>query len=752
MTTLEPANDQRSEPFEKAWQSLDAAHQLRSDIATHWNELDIDSALRCWIELDERGTGELGVSVEWPTQADALQQSGRDFIAAVQNSLNAAIQATERLTSGITPTPDRPIQFPLCSTPSEFTELHRSGAFDGLRPDHLQLLALFQPYAIEAETPTRISTLRSAMGLLKNVVALVPDAEVFGIWAHSAQPTVLVDPPHKIVELAAEPPTLVQTPTPIARFRVEPTEGARGLNGRPGVALDIAFALPPWPGNPDKDTVGRRCASLLKVAAEIVRGFERSVGLREPLNRPDPDLDVDVDKLTTEHDNDPGRWAPVDHSNYPDLEPQLAQSELGLAVYRDDDDNMVMLVHTETGVFGRTIPHARVLEPAVIRGTAAENATLAAAAQWGLPDFVLPPKKIAKGTASRELGDGTVIFGDRALAIQVKSRDVPTDANPARELNWIAKNAAKGARQAAGTVRTLTATPKTLHNARGRSIHVDAAVFAWVGVVIIDHDQPPEHISPVSSTPSLAVVALLRREWEFLFDQLRSITAVGAYIHRVKGDEVAPGEHVPHYFELANADLEATRNADTNKHYPALAQHFSYPLLPREPASSLDTAGAALYRQMLEDVATSSWDRPELDRLNVLHMLDQHPVLERAAIGRRLLDQLRIAQDALNGETRFEPRRYWLGDNHLHLAFGVLNHLSGHHQAVFRGWTMLRHHEWISGLPADAVDACRTVAVLLTPRHDGLRPWDTTMYVLFGEIDVDEEELEAYRRIFGSTA
>lgn len=748
MTTLGPTDDQRSEPFETAWQSLDAAHQLRHDIATHWNELDIDSALRCWIELDERGFGELRVSVEWPTQTDALQQSGRYFIAAVQDSLNAAIQATERLTSGITPTPDRPIQFPLCSTPYEFTELRRSGALDGLRPDHLQLLELFQPYAIEAETPTQISMLRSAMGLLKNVVALAPDAEVFGIWAHSAQPTVLVDPPHKIVELVAEPPTLVQTPTPIARFRVQSADGGRGLRGRPGVALDIAFALPPWPSNPDKDTVGRRCASLLAVVAEIVRGFERSVGLREAPRRPD----LDVDNLTTEDDIDPGRWAPVDHPNYPDLEPQLAESELGLAVYRDDDDNMVMLVHTETGVFGRTIPHARVLEPAVSRGTAAENATLAAAAQWGLPDFVLPPKKIAKGTASRELGDGTVIFGNRALAIQVKSRDLPTDANPARELNWIAKNAAKGARQAAGTVRTLTSTPKTLHNARGRSMHVDATAYTWVGVVIIDHDQPPEHISPVSSTPSLAVVALLRREWEFLFDQLRSITAVGAYIHRIKDDEVAPGEHVPHYFELANADLEATRNVDTDHNYPAQAQHFSYPLLPREPASSSDTVGAALYRQMLEDIATSSWDRPELDRLNVLHMLDQHPVLERAAIGRRLLDQLRIARDALNGETRFEARRYWLGDNHLQLAFSVLNHLSGHHQAVFRGWTMLRHHEWISGLPADTVDSCRTVSILLTPRHDGLRPWDTTMYVLLGHVDVDEEELESYRQIFGSTA
>ena len=750
MTTLDSTDDQRSEPFEKAWHALDSARQLRHDIATHWNEVDIDSALCCQIYLDEQGLGELRLSVEWPTQADAIQQSGRDFIAAVQDSLNAAIQATERLTSGITPTPDRPIQFPLCSTPSEFTELHHSGALDGLRPDHLQLVALFQPYAIEAEAPPQISMLRSAMGLLKDVANLDPDAKVFGIWAHSVQPTVVVDSPHKIVELVAASPTLVQTSAPIARFRVEPTEGARGLRGRPGVALDIAFALPPWPGNPDKDTVGRRCASLLKVAAEIVRGFERSVGLREPPNR--PDLDLDVDNLTTEDDNDPGRWAPVDHSNYPDLEPQLAQSELGLAVYRDDDDNMVMLVHTENGVFGRTIPHARVLEPAVLRGPAAENATLAAAAQWGLPDFVLPPKKIAKGTASRELGDGTVIFGNRALAIQVKSRDVPTDANPARELNWIAKNAAKGARQAAGTVRTLTATPKTLPNARGRSIQVDAAAYAWVGVVIIDHDQPPEHISTVSSPPSLAVVALLRREWEFLFDQMRSITAVGAYIHRIKDDEVAPGEHVPHYFELANADLEATRNADTDHNYPAQAQRISYPLLPREPASSIDTAGAALYRQLLEDVAKSSWDRPELDRLNVLHMLDQHPVLERAAIGRRLLDQLRIARDALNGETRFEARRYWLGDNHLQLAFSVLNHLSGHHQAVFRGWATLRHHEWISGRPAETVDSCRTVAVLLTPRHDGLRPWDTTMYVLFGKIDVDEEELDSYRRIFGSTA
>ncbi|MQP32059.1 hypothetical protein GEO20_08780 [Rhodococcus erythropolis] len=742
-----PDADLRSNEFTLAWQSLDSAHQLRRDIAANWNALNQEEMFDCWIEADETGAGSIGVTIDWPPRANALQQVGRNFVKSIKSSLDEAIRVTEQLTSGALVTPDHSVGFPLCRNAHEFVAHYRSGALAGLRPDHLQLIEVFQPYAVDADTPDRIAMVRSTMNLLKSLIELPEDTNMIGVWAHSADPTIIVDSPHRVADMTIEPPSLIEHSSVIAQFRVEPPNGARGLLGRPGIAFDVALAIPPWPHDPDVDTLDRRCTAILAVAEEIVRGFERSVGVRN--DRP---ATVHPNPPDDYHDQNDGRWAPIDSSAIPNLEDQLAQSDLGLAVYRDNEQHMVMLVHTEDGVFGRSIPQARVLEPTVRRGTAAENAALGAAARWGLADFVLVPKKINKGTASRELGDGTVIFGDRALAIQVKSRDASSDATPDREQRWIAKNGAKGARQAAGTIRTLTATPTTIDNARGRPLHIDGAAYTWVGVVIIDHDDPPENIAPIGSTPTVSVVALLRREWEFLFDQLRSITAVGAYLHRIEADSVAPGEHVQHYYELSDADHRSTNVQDpSNMHTDPTGQRFSYPSLPREPASSIDEDGAAMFRQILEDLATSPWDRPEMDRLSVLHLLDQHPVMERAQIGRRLLDKLKTATTLLGGETRFEHRRYILGDNDLHLAFSVCNHLSSHHREAFKRWTMLRHYDWSNRLGANARQDCKTVSVLLTPRHDGLRPWDTTMYAIHGDLEIEDDELTAFRELFGST-
>jgi hypothetical protein len=45
-------------------------------------------------------------------------------------------------------------------------------------------------------------------------------------------------------------------------------------------------------------------------------------------------------------------------------------------------------------------------------------------------------------------------------------------------------------------------------------------------------------------------------------------------------------------------------------------------------------------------------------------------------------------------------------------------------------------------------DDLTTVAVLLTPRTDGKRPWDTTMVAVSGALDFTEEELAGLRAIW----
>jgi hypothetical protein len=205
-----------------------------------------------------------------------------------------------------------------------------------------------------------------------------------------------------------------------------------------------------------------------------------------------------------------------------------------------------MLVQRPDGVYGRIVPLPEQLNQDAERGPAAEDASRSSASRWGLPDFVFEPETVQRGNATREVGDGTIVCGDRGLAVQVKARTNPTD-QPDRERAWIRKKAGEGARQAAGSVRTVQRAAIAHTNARGRSITVDGNSIEWVGVVIIDHDDPPSDLSVYSDVVRISYVVILRREWDFLFDQLRSTAAVVDYLHRIVGHHIPPGEHVANH-------------------------------------------------------------------------------------------------------------------------------------------------------------------------------------------------------------
>jgi hypothetical protein len=49
--------------------------------------------------------------------------------------------------------------------------------------------------------------------------------------------------------------------------------------------------------------------------------------------------------------------------------------------------------------------------------------------------------------------------------------------------------------------------------------------LTWMDVVILDHAAPPEGVLAPAFGVSVPVVAILRRDWDFLFDHLRSVSA-----------------------------------------------------------------------------------------------------------------------------------------------------------------------------------------------------------------------------------
>lgn len=439
-------------------------------------------------------------------------------------------------------------------------------------------------------------------------------------------------------------------------------------------------------------------------------------------------------------------WSEVDLSSIElgaEIETGLRDSDLGIASYYYTDGNVTILLRVGDRTFGRPIPGALALDPATDIGTAAEDASREAASLWGLPDFVLRPKLLKKSKALREVGDCTVVVGTRALAVQVKHR-TPQDADDQEvEVRRIQKRVRKAAAQAAGSIRTLTDGRVELVNARARTIPITGSELEWCRVVLIDHPDAPDGIVVRGEDHgSLPLVVLLRRDWDFLFDQLRSTSAVVDYLFRVAGDESHDlGGEPARYFELAKADEEAAEADGPAEWTKSLdVPTFSHPILPTIPASNMDEAGATVYRLILEDTAETRFERDESDRLKILSMLDRYPVCERAVLGRLLLTHLDDVVATTTG-VKWQFRRNIIDDGYLQLAFGACSSFSELHREVFGQWAMLRHHEFSQLREPDDSHEHRTVAVLLTPREDQVRLWDTTSFTLFGDLGHSEEDI-----------
>jgi hypothetical protein len=411
-------------------------------------------------------------------------------------------------------------------------------------------------------------------------------------------------------------------------------------------------------------------------------------------------------------------------------------------------NSMTLVIETADGVLFRDVLEASPLRRDIDQGAAAEEAAHDAAALWGLPDFVYRAGQKRVGSGTREIGDGLLLVGDVGLVVQVKSREGDL-GDEERERRWILKHTRRAIRQGRGSIRRLQRDATRMRNARGVEIEVAPGV-EWLVVAVIDHPDPPDDIDLADLEefgPGVSV--LLRRDWEFLFEQLKSTRAVASYFARTAGEAVRLGDEPLRYFDLAAADIAA----DPKPLDPALlgdgARTVSSPLLPMEAAGARDREGHLVVRSILEDVAAApAGDLAVADRLQVLADLDYLPVAERAAIGRFLLVNLQRVARIRTG-TAWQFRRILSKPTParvLQLGFGVSNQLDDLHRAAFSSWVQLRHFEVCERL--EDPESVTTVGVILTPRYDGQRPWDTTAIGVTGKLGLVPEELESFRELW----
>jgi len=746
-----PADDQPFVAYSSCWANLAEVARLRSRFAEAWSQFLDSEPYDVSLNTDLDGSGTISVWVTWPPEA-ATELSGLviDLAAQLQSALDGAVRATARLLTGETPD-EQPTsrRFPTSITEDEFQAAVDRDALRGLRPDQIRLVRSLQPMAQDEPAHPGLKVMRDALLLLRNLNSAGPGLRVLS-WGHSAAPELLVEPPEKLEEIVVEPEGFLEQQPVVARYRLHGAQRARtrytAVRGTANIAIDAAVSVDPPPQEPD-DTLSRRTGQLLRVVGEVVRALERSMGLRDDMPappRPSTDSRLGVGPP-------PAPWTPHGDSSIAMTEDeleQLRQSPLGLATVLGTED-MTLLVVTPAGVFERRIPPALPLPEQLRKGTAAEWVTRGVAAAWGLPDFVFHPAKVTKGTAIRELGDGTILVGEHGLVLQSKSRCADQLRDDQGERSWLSKNMTKAGKQGAGTVRSLRQQPAELLNGRGRSIQVDGNDYSWIGVVLIDHPQVPTGVPTPTSSGDLPVVTLLRRDWEFLFDQLRSVHAVAQYLKRVvdDGDPPSLGQESLRYYELAQLDEETAPAPMTPALLATGGRPKSVPLLPKTPAGSDDQTAHGLYRILLEDVATSTLDDSirEPDRLRVLSELDKLEVASRTSLGRHLIAMLEALADTPAQHVKVQHRRFFFGEGR-QLCFSVGSRFDELVQGTFSTWVQLRHHDLQT--QTGEIDQSITVAVLLTPRPDGGRRWDTTMVAVHGDLGLSEEQITTWREVF----
>jgi hypothetical protein len=721
--------------FAPAWAEIAQASEARDVLVGCWNDLTESDAFDCELVAESGTSGHLDIAVVWPPDvAERAEVAAARFAASIRAALDAAFAVV----AGRPDDPGPPPVLPLCDSPAAFDAERQEGLLRWLRPDQVEIVESVQPYRIP-ETDD-LDEIRLAMAQLVSMTGdRDPERSRVALWASNIRITYLTRNPGAWVNSAPVEGGVVIDRLTVDRITcggVSPQQ----LRVKPEVGFLPTFNDEPFPTDP-ADSLIERANVLIQVAETVTRLLSESRDLTAMRRRAGGPVGARIQPAP------PAPWAEVDLIAVPDgieIGDALARSDLGIGTLTDPAGAVSVLVADDGKVYARPLPPALPLAPQLTAGIAAEKATLTAAASWGLPDFVFDPRVVDKGNASREIGDGTIIVDRRAIAIQVKTRESASDT-PERAVQWAKKKIKEGANQAAGTIRSLTAHPVELVDGRGRRSVIEGAGLDWVRVVILEH---PDHLVltvDAEADGAAPMVPILRRDWDFLFDHLRSTSSVVDYLFRVGAESTHELGHEPaRYFELAQED-EISARRDPASWAAALGQRAaSYPLLPTTPPDHADAQGHSMYRLILEEVAVAALTEGDDERRRVLALLDRYPVADRTELGRLLLDHLDDVSTAPDS-TMWRFRRVILDQGGLHLAFGTCSTFSELHKEAFRQYAMLRHHDLCLAGPPDSSDELLTIAVLLTPRYDNHRLWATTLYGLKGDLGLSPEDIEPMR-------
>lgn len=705
-----------------------------------WNDQVDVGLVEETVMVDDDGRGSVAGSADWrPGTRAQITHSFRNCVDSLWSTLDHLV--TETVTSLSAQhrvrDPGRRRFFPIADSWTSFAHFLEESALDGVLQPHFAIVRDCQPFH-EPGQDDSLEAIRLGIRRLLSWSHALDQGHLVGAWATPVDPEVVVTIPATVRGVQAADPGPIDPLRDFATFELNNYSPAVKVSARSGTYVDLHFGAAPCSNDANERFVSQLEASI-EAVAKIAAAFAWHID------------QVGGSRRVSHHETAQNRapWVPAETStrywSEADLT-QLKESELGLGVVTDADD-LTFVVSTPEGVFERTIPRATPLNRFVRPGEAAETAARDAAATWGLPDFILRPRVERKGAGVREISDGLVVVGHRGVIVQSKAREVAVGL-PAREEAWINKQVKKAISQIDGTARRLQAAPSYFENGRGHLVPIDGRELDWMGVVLIEHPDPPPNFRCAPVDARVPFVTMLRRDWEFLFDQLRSTAAVIDYLFRVgEPAETLDGEPV-RYFELARADNHATAPPTVDVTSIGVARRMSVPRLPTAPAGIEDEDGFGLFRMILEDIANIKIEPERIpERQHLLASLDNVPVLHRSELGRLLLTELATPAD---GGIRWKSRIFFATSDTDQVGFAVCSELNDTTKNGFQAWALLRHHDW--GERVGGFNGLRSIFVLLTPDTEGVREWDTTLFAVTADPQLTNEQLISWRKFWGPTA
>lgn len=726
--------------YPTTWGLIEKASAAQTDLSSSWNSFLDSKPFHSHITMYPDGTGTFSASVNW---GDADQQNLTEgFQTAVTlawSVLDSLITETadlfsvqQRLRS-----PHRPRFFPIADSPESFNQLILEHCIDGVLPPHAWIIEQVQSFSTEGDY-SRLDQYRDSIANLTEWENMLSTEKTICVWATPTAPEIDVSKPLELIDFSISPPGPLYDSCEVATFSVKNYKPGDQVIGNPKTYFDLGFESSFTPQSSD-DTLPIRLLRALETVKELALHFAIHSD------------QIPVAKRILEHNPSVAAFNFIDDSSTPWDENHhkldtLASPKFDIGESFESDTSTLLLL-TENGLIKRKIPQASPLRDFGEKGLANEAAIHGAAATWGSSDFLFFPTSERKGEALREIGDGLLVIGNKGVVIQAKARDSNSDTEE-KAKSWVNKQVRRASAQVDGTVRRLRAQKTKLQNGRGRPLLLDSPSIDWVGVVIIEHSNVPNRFALDSHKSQTPTVPLVRRDWEFLFNQLRSTYAVINYLHRVAGTSNTIGSEYLRYFELALADSETINDSPTPSiHANQIA--LSVPQLPMESAGHENDESHSVVRNIIEDIANSPFKKDELEAVQIiLGEIDALPVGHRTDLGNLLINELQSSKLHPSRSVHWRFRFYLSLMQDTTLVFGVCSKFSADIQTAFTTRVHLMHHE-VCERNNDFTNT-RTVGVLLTPREDSLRDWDTSLSAVEGDLGLTEDEIEQYRTLWPS--